>query len=228
MAVAHPYPDGRRRGPVALLAATLCLLLSAVAGTANQVASGRIEVVYETADIDFNAGTQSITKLTLTQGDGTLVRASVADVSGFRNNYDNSTWKLSGAVHVEHQGAVLDAEAATIVFAGGRLQSVQVEGNNGPSRFSYQASTGGQRYDGSAPTIHFDAMSGGVRFFPPAQFSTEGFEGVSDRPLHFNTRTEKLVTLDSSDENAVARIRFTEEERRRVPPPRQPERNQAQ
>jgi lipopolysaccharide transport protein LptA len=59
----------------------------------------------------------------------TLLRATKAESTPLddKEGIRNTTWKLSGDVHFEFDGAVLEAQAATVVFADGRLKSVQVQ-----------------------------------------------------------------------------------------------------
>jgi lipopolysaccharide export system protein LptA len=71
------------------------------------------------------SGDVSITNLKLSQC-STLLQASKADASGLDAGIGNTTWKLTGKVHLEFDGAVFDSDTATIVLVDGRLGSVNV------------------------------------------------------------------------------------------------------
>jgi hypothetical protein len=56
-----------------------------------------------------------------------LLRASKAEATGLVDaKPDNSVWKFTGAVHLVFDDVVLDAPVATVVFAGGRVASIEV------------------------------------------------------------------------------------------------------
>jgi lipopolysaccharide transport protein LptA len=122
-------PDRRQRGLRTALAAAgtlLCLLPAHAAGDNRETTEWQVVLGLNT-NIDDNAGTLSTEKLELRQG-STLLRASKAAASGMAaGNVRNSTWVLTGEVHIEFDGAVLDAQMATVVLADGRMKSLQVQ-----------------------------------------------------------------------------------------------------
>src|SRR5690606_17156329 len=69
---------------------------------------------------------------------------------------------LSGGVHIDYRGAVLDAETALVVFRGQQLQSARVQGSQ--ATFSHQPASSPRRVRGQANAIEFDGTSNRVRF----------------------------------------------------------------
>jgi lipopolysaccharide export system protein LptA len=124
--MAFSHPDRRPLGPwTALFAAgTLLFLRSAhPAGAAREP----IQFSGFNTTLNANVGTLSTEKLELTQSSTTL-KADKAEATGLVDGKpDNSTWQLTGAVHLEMDGAVLDAQSATVTFADGNLKSAQVQ-----------------------------------------------------------------------------------------------------
>jgi lipopolysaccharide transport protein LptA len=62
----------------------------------------------------------------VTQGK-TLLKALKGEGTSPDGDAGNSTWKFTGDVHLEFDGAVMDAQAATAVFVNHRLVSVVVQ-----------------------------------------------------------------------------------------------------
>lgn len=116
------YPDSRSGGLLCILAsALLCLQPVFAAGERRERiqwdAPGGLSVV---------AGVLTLQKPEVRQG-STVLRALKATAIGLDGGADNSTWKFTGEVHLEFDGAVLDAQAATVVFVDNRLSSVEVQ-----------------------------------------------------------------------------------------------------
>lgn len=62
----------------------------------------------------------------ITQG-RTLLKAEKGEGTNMDEGLDDSAWNFTGNVHLEFDGAVLDAQAATAVFLNGRLSSVVLQ-----------------------------------------------------------------------------------------------------
>jgi lipopolysaccharide transport protein LptA len=130
--------------------------------------------------------------------------------------------ELSGTVHIEVRGAVLDAGSAMVVFRGEELVSVQVKGSP-QAQFSHQPKGSSRRINGRADAIHYDAATGMVQltgngFYTFADGSAEGSSGT----VTYDTNTGKVETGRFSGS-----LQF-ERDRERVPPPRTPDRENAQ
>lgn len=224
------HPDRRTRGIcTALILASA--LLPALAGQAMRLAEGKIEFRGKNMKLTSEGNTQflAIEELTLTQAPDTLISAGVADASGVGEAYRNSTWKLGSQVHVEHHGAVLDAPAATVVFADSRLMTVDVQGAPDQSvRFSHQNSTTGTRSDGSALAIRFETASGDVLLQPPLTFNQGGTRVVCSKAILYNLNRIGFETVQDGRDDTDCEASVDVDEVRRVPPQRQPDRNQAQ
>lgn len=125
-------PDRRCKSFLAMLAmvgAAACAAhtIPAVAAAAPAAASGKCAAENWDAHWDESvrsaSGDVSIMELVLSQC-GTVLKASKAETSDFDTSIRNGTWKLSGMVRLEVDGATFDASAATIVFSDGRIHSV--------------------------------------------------------------------------------------------------------
>jgi lipopolysaccharide transport protein LptA len=121
-------PDAHPIGPAGALAAVVALFwLAPVLGAGD---------TRETADWTYEskgpmsrtaAGNLTFNDLELRQG-STLLRATRAEATNFVDfKIKDSIWKLAGVVHVEFDGAVLDTQMATVVFADGRLKTIHVQ-----------------------------------------------------------------------------------------------------
>jgi lipopolysaccharide export system protein LptA len=130
--MAYSSPDCRQLGlPVLLLTAAALLSLSPAKAASEKCATTEWKVSTET-DTHSDAGNWSIEDLKASQC-STLLQASRAETSRFDGAFKNGTWKLTGKVHLEFDGAVLgsdaatvvlDTDAATVVLVNGRISSV--------------------------------------------------------------------------------------------------------
>ncbi len=79
-----------------------------------------------------NAGTQLLEQgVELRQAPDSLIRADKAEGSNLTDGYDNGHWTVTGKVHIEFNGAVLDADSANVVFANSLIQSINVQQHAG-------------------------------------------------------------------------------------------------
>ena len=58
-----------------------------------------------------------------------MIRAKEADAQGVELSFNNSQWEFRGDVHIEVDGAVLDAATATVRFTSNRLGNARVVGS---------------------------------------------------------------------------------------------------
>lgn len=136
--MAPSSPDSRQSGTTAALAmlAAACNLLHVLpvaAAAPAAAASNKCETRDWTIKLEESTRTESgnvsISDLTLSQC-STVLRASKAEATiadnGADNDFRNGTWRLSGKVRLEFDGATLDADAATIVLVDNRLSNVNV------------------------------------------------------------------------------------------------------
>jgi lipopolysaccharide transport protein LptA len=115
-----------RRGLIGSLAVAALLVAGApaiAAGIAREPIQWRAKGGLEGGD---PSGTLTLNLPEVRQG-STLLRAAKASATGIEQSADNSTWELTGDVHLEFDGTVLDAHTATAVFANGQLSSVVVQ-----------------------------------------------------------------------------------------------------
>jgi lipopolysaccharide transport protein LptA len=198
----------------------------APAGRIGTIISRIGTISHEGLTGNFGAGTFSMRKVVLRGDEGLLISADEVSVSGAESEFDNSQWELRGTVHVEYEGAVLDAGAAAVMFADGRMKTVDVQGNTGqPAQFAHTLKQTGRRAQGRAARIAYDAASRQVEFFNDIWFSNGRAEYEGDY-ISYNVDTTAL----SSGDNPGTRdtILLLPKGDDRVPPPREPERSTAQ
>lgn len=162
-------------------------------------------------------GSFSLDNVVLRHGRDTRVTASTSnftETAGGLNQLD-----LSGKVHIEFRGAILDADSARMMFRGEQLLSVAVKGSQ--AKFSHQPDKAKRRIDGVADAIDYDSSTADVRFTGNTSY-TDGLRTLNTEQLEYNlvdgsvsaTRSTGTVILDADAE--------------RVPPPRTPDRESSQ
>ncbi len=219
MATSHPE---RRRALLAALALAAATLLPAQANVA--VSQAEINIEGRNAEGNLSAGKLSLRDVRLTQGAGTLIKASESTVTGVGESYQNSRWEFRGAVHIEFEGAVLDADTAVAIFADSRIQSISVRG--APANFSHLAKgSSNQRNLGRANNIDFDAASQNVRFTGKAWYSDGRNEATTEK-LTYNL--DDRAWSSSGEGGADEIFRMTIRPDKRVTLPRAPERGSAE
>jgi lipopolysaccharide transport protein LptA len=216
--MAPSYPERRRRGLMrAVLAAgaLLCLLPALAAGISGE----EIDVSGEGLVMNLNAGTESMGDLVLRQGN-TLIKAKHAEGSGLANNRRNGSWVLNGEVHIEFDGAVLDAESATVKFVDNRLKTVAVLGK--PARFSHTLRNS-SRGQGTAERIDYDASTSDVRFSGRTAFQYDTLQVRNEVEVIYNLKDSTVRTPKGSRSEGSY-----QPPEKPVPPPRTPDRASAQ
>lgn len=224
--MALSLPEVRRCAPLAVLALGAAGLLpgSAVpAPTAPQLSRADIEVEGRNPVMNLNAGTLEMRDVRLQQDPGTVIEARQTAASGIAGGYENSRWEFTGTVHIEFDGAILDADKATAVFADGRISTLQV--NGAPARFSHPARDSGQRNLGRANRIDYDAATREVRFSGNTWYS-DGRNEATTEALVYSLADSVLTSAGDGSEES--RVKLTIRPNRRVPPPRTPDRDTAQ
>jgi lipopolysaccharide export system protein LptA len=173
--------DSRTRAALAL--ACLATLAFAQLAFAAMPASPLV-VGWRKLNGNLNDDTQKFEGLVIRQQPGTLISSDNAIGIGISQDYDNSRWNLAGKVHIEYDGAVLDADRATVVFVNRQVKSIDVQG--APAKFSRPGKIAGQPYRGTADAIAYDGPRRQVRFTGNAWFSFGPNEGTSATPLVYD------------------------------------------
>lgn len=190
-----------RRGRAAL--ASICLAaLMFVQLAFGAVPSNPLDVGWRRLNGNLNDDTQRFEGLVIRQQPGTLISAQNATGIGISEDYDNSRWNLSGNVHIEYDGAVLDADRATVVFANRQVRSIDVQG--APAKFTRPGKDATQPYRGSADAIFFDGAKRQVRFTGHAWFSFGPNEGNSTTPLVYDINQATLWNEKGAPGSATA------------------------
>jgi lipopolysaccharide transport protein LptA len=204
-----------------LAMAGLCAL--PVAQPATISSRGNITIEHRGLSGNLSAGTLTMRTVTVRQGEGTVISADEGSATGVDGGFENSQWEMRGNVHLEFDGAVLDADAAAVEFAAGRLKSVRVQG--APARFSHANAGSVQRRQGRAANIDYQADSGQVHFFNGTWFS-DGRNEYSGGELFYNVNTSALADDGNPETREELILRGNPDQR--VPPPRTPPRSSSQ
>jgi lipopolysaccharide export system protein LptA len=132
--------------------------------------------------------------------------------------------ELTGAVHIETAGAVLDSTSAVLVFRNQQLVSVQVRGAAATqAQFSHQLEGSTRRINGRADAIDYDATSGKLRFSGDTAYAyADGSASATLDSLTYDINTGVVVGERGSGVFQLNRARD------RVPPPRTPDPESAQ
>jgi lipopolysaccharide export system protein LptA len=248
--MAFSPPDCRARGFPSLLAAAAALLFF----QPTDAASEKCDTTKWTTGWEKSRstpGSASIDELKASQCN-TLLQASKAETSNFEDAFKNGTWVLSGKVHLEFDGAVLDTDAATVVLVDGRLSAVNAgsgKAQSPPAKKAVHAEFKGVVLDADTAAATFAA--GRIKTIQalgaPAQFSYlrksgQRVRGRSPRILYdegktlisffdawFSSDTEEgeaeLLTYNFTDEMTdMEKFIGTRDTSKRVPAPRTPDR----
>jgi len=215
-------PERRPRSTLRMLVAAGALLCLSPGHAATDTRQP-IRVTGSYPQVNFNTGVLSLRDVVLRQGESTLIRAGETAAQGVSDSYENSTWDLKGEVHIEFEGAVLDADTATVVFADSRLKSIVVRGP--PARFSHQLKNADHRNLGRAGTIRYDAVARKV-YFADGTWYSDGRNEASIDSAVYDLNDGSLGNDASAD--GKGRLELTIQPSKRVPPPRTPERSSAQ
>jgi lipopolysaccharide transport protein LptA len=220
-------PDRRA---ILLLAACLLCLQTALAAKAEPRLDKEtpLDITGETVKSDLNAGTLRMGNVTITQGPALTIRAALANGRGLKEGYDNSSWDFSGSVHIEFDGAVIDADNASVAFSNQRIITIRVQGK--PARFSHQQKDSAKR-EGRANTIDYDARSGNLRL-AGATWLFDGRNEIQSSVLLYNLISGSVSndarTSDSGPTHIIIRPGKAPVVTPTIPTPRTPERSTAQ
>ncbi len=217
------HADRGRRFLLLLTGSTILLHLLPV--QAARAPTDTIHISGNSQKTNVNGGTMHIDDVQLRQAPDTVINADSGDGSQLNNGADNGRWKLTGKVHIEYQSTILDADTAVVVFADGRIQSIEVHGK--PARFSHPAKNDGARDQGTAEMITYDADTHRMRFTGHTWYSIGPVEGTADKPLVYDLDTTEIFT-ENTDNTDHSRVNMTVSPKQRVPTPRTPDRSTAE
>lgn len=226
--MAISFPESRRGAALLLVAGLLQLPQADAAAVLDRAAqvdrATPIDVQGRNPRWNVKPDTFELSDVTLRQGTATLIRAAEAAAQGLTESSDNSRWELTGAVHIEFNDAVLDADSATIVFVDSRLKEVHVKGT--PASFSQQLKSAARHIQGRAATIDYDAQTSLVRFVGDTWY-TDGRNEVNTPLLTYNMNDGSFTNDAGTDEDSRFHMTIHPGDKR-VPPPRTPDRSTAQ
>lgn len=157
-----------------------------------------------------------------------MIRAKEANAQGVELSFNNSQWEFRGDVHIEVDGAVLDATTATVRFSSNRLGTAHVVGS--PAQFSHLLKGSTQRNQGRAGTIDYDAGKSLLRLDGGAWYS-DGRNEINSPYLVYNLGDRSLEKEAREGERVILTIRPGTSPAPTPPPPpllrrRRPEPNE--
>ena len=133
-----------------------------------------------------------------------MIRAKEANAQGAELSFNNSQWEFRGDVHIEVDGAVLDAATATVRFTSNRLGTAHVVGS--PAKFSHLLKGSTQRNQGRAGTIDYDAGKSLLRLDGGAWYS-DGRNEITSPFLVYNLGDRSLEKEAREGERVILTIR---------------------
>ena len=133
-----------------------------------------------------------------------MIRAKEANAQGVELSFNNSQWEFRGDVHIEVDGAVLDAATATVRFTSNRLGSAHVVGS--PAQFSHVMKGSTHRNQGRAGTIDYDAGKSLLRLDGGAWYS-DGRNEITSPFLVYNLADRSLEKEAREGERVILTIR---------------------
>jgi lipopolysaccharide transport protein LptA len=151
-------------------AALLCLALSAAAAPPRVEPRNAVQkepvcppdIVVDSgpSQIDSRANRLTLVDVTITQC-ALSIRADKAVANGTGVSFDDSRWEFTGAVRIHFANGSLQADAATVRFAGNRIAQAQATGM--PAEFEQQVENLARSVRGHAGSIDYDFVAQSVR-----------------------------------------------------------------
>jgi lipopolysaccharide transport protein LptA len=213
-----------RHGTLLLAALLLCLQPVLAAKVEPRIdKETQLEIEGVNVQHNLNAGTLRARGVTITQGSTMTIRAAVANGRGLKEGYGNSSWDLSGGIHIEFNNVVLDADSATVEFADQRIATIRAQGK--PSRFSHQQKDSDKR-EGRATDISYDARTGNLRLAGGTWLS-DGRHEIQTNVLLYNLNDGVISNDRKSGDSSPTRI-IIPGKTPTIPTPRTPDRETAQ
>jgi lipopolysaccharide export system protein LptA len=151
---------------------------------------------------------------------GTDIRITSLKARGVDKPGNLTEIDLSDTVHVEFRGAVLDADAAFVVVRNEQLVSVAVKGSQ--ARFSHPRKDSDRRVEGRASAIEYNSTNNEVRF-TGTTYWTDGRFDVNSDVVIYNLETGGFRGPLGGEVRRSGRGAAPD-----VPPPRTPDRSNAQ
>lgn len=146
----------------------------------------------ESSSFDRQANTVVFKRLSITQGD-MVIRAAEAVAQGL--DFEQGEWRFSGDVSFAVENARIEADSATITFAGNALQSAELVG--APARFVQFIEGSAEPVNGGASTLSFDNVARVMRMLGDARFQ-QGPNEFRGCDLIYDLDQEQ-ITSGSSD-----------------------------
>lgn len=141
----------------------------------------------DSADLDLRTNRSKSYNVTMTQGSWTLI----ADEATLEWQDDTSgEWQLSGKVRLRGPGSEIDADAAEVLVASNRIESVNLTGR--PATFRQYIEQQGKVAEGKAHAIQYDLNSNSVSLKGNA-FITMGQYELTNATIVYKLNQQKVI-----------------------------------
>lgn len=170
------------------------LALLAFAGALSAADPLPISLDAESSTFDRQSNTVVFRRLSITQGD-MVIRADEAVASGL--DFEQGEWRFEGNVQLTVEGARIQADTATLVFAANELQSAELVGAPATFERVEQSNADTDPFRGRATRLSFDNVAGVMRLLDGAWFS-QGPNEFRGCDLIYDLDQEQ-ITSGSSD-----------------------------
>jgi lipopolysaccharide transport protein LptA len=213
--MADSPPDPSARLPRALLLAALLLVTAALDAAspraqrpgANDAAVLNLDAAQ--MDIDTNSNRVLLKDVTISQG-GVSIRASEAEAEaeGAGPRIGDSSWEFRGDVRIRFEAGNLDADKATVRFAGNRIARAEAQGS--PAKMDLRLRNLPDPVRGEAGNIDYDVGPGRVTLTNGTWFS-DGRNEQRSESLVFSIPEQRLQSGGDAvpAANGGGRIRLT-------------------
>lgn len=141
----------------------------------------------DSADLDLRTNRSTSFNVTMTQGSWTL---SADEATLAWQDDTNGEWQLNGRVRLRGPGSEIDADAAKVIVASNRIQSVNLTGQ--PATFRQHIEQQGKVAEGKAQSIQYDLGDNSVSLTGNAFISMGQYE-LANATIVYNLNQQKVV-----------------------------------
>jgi lipopolysaccharide transport protein LptA len=152
------------------------------------------------SDFDYKNNTLLFKRVKITQG-GLEVTAEEASATGLE--FDNSEWRLQGAVKITVPGGKLQSNEARVMFRNNAIASASIKGT--PAQFEQQLKEKNQVARGRAGAIDYDVQAATVRLTGDA-WLTDGQNEIRGRTLVYDIGRQRVQANPSEKDPGGVQI----------------------
>jgi lipopolysaccharide transport protein LptA len=196
------------RHRVALHGVVLCCVAlgSAIAAAAQVRSDDQIAIDGVDLRIDYGRNTLQMRNVVMKNRDGTmLITAQEAKAHSVELSARDMQWDFIGDVHIEVDGATLDAATATVNIKANGLDSAHAVGN--PAQFSHLLKGATQRSQGHARNIDYDAGKSQLHLSGAVWYS-DGRNDINTSTLNYNLADRSIDSNPGAGERVQLHLQL--------------------